>query len=142
MEESKQGGGKKKADVKRLLLIGIPMLLAAIALSMLDSEAKLLWFEDNTPEKTSARFFRFSGEKVRRVTVKADRQLNVSWEADIQRGELYADIISQGERLTQLRGSSAAWSARTEEKQSYRFVVTGEGARGSFTIAWEIESDE
>jgi hypothetical protein len=141
-DAGEQPAGKKKADIKRLLLIGIPMLLAAIFLSTLDDEARILWFEDNTPTRTSARFFLFSGEKERMVRVKEERELRVEWESELKRGELYADIIEDGEPVASLRGARDRWSVDTEQNRSYRFIIRGERARGSFAISWETRGPE
>ncbi len=128
--------GRKKPDIKRLFLIGIPMLLAAIFLKTLDDEARILWFENNTPTHTDARFFRFSGEKERKVKVEAGMKLQVEWEAEVKNGELRADIMNDGERTAALRGAADRWRTRAEDTRSYRLVVRGEEARGSFTISW------
>jgi hypothetical protein len=133
---------KKKPDIKRLLLIGIPMLIAAVALSTLDSEARLLWFEDNTPTETTARFFRFSGEKVRRVDVGAEERLELKWEDRSKSGELWVEVRSGGRRRTRLEGESASWSVRPEERAAYRLIIHGDAARGSFTLSWRISEGD
>lgn len=128
---------KKKADIKRILLIGIPMLLLAIGMKMLDDEARILWFERNGTNYTRAQFYLFSGEKERAFSVKEDEEVCIEWEPELKKGRLLLSVDTLAESIVAERADTFTFSA--PEKGQIKLHVKGEEARGSFEVRWSIE---
>src|SRR6056297_2532445 len=88
---------KKKADFKRILLIGIPLLLLAVGIKTLDDEARVLWFERNGTDFTTARFYLFSGTKERTFDVESGERVEIHWDMDLDRGGLLLEVEPPGD---------------------------------------------
>ncbi|MFW5710431.1 MAG: hypothetical protein ACOCW5_00085 [Spirochaetia bacterium] len=128
---------KKKADVKRILLIGIPMLLLAIGIKMLDNEARILWFERNGTNYTRAQFYLFSGEKERAFSVKEDEKVRIEWEPELKKGHLLLSVNTLADSIEAEGADTITFTAA--EKGQINLQVKGEEARGSFEVRWSVE---
>ncbi len=128
---------KKKADIKRILLIGIPMLLLAIGIKMLDDEARILWFERNGTNYTRAQFYLFSGEKERAFSVKENEDVRIEWEPELKKGRLLLRVDTRGESIEAEEADTITFSA--PESGQINLQVKGEEARGSFEVRWSID---
>ncbi len=130
---------RKKADIKRILLIGIPMLLLAIGVKMLDNEAKILWFEKNGTEFTSARFYLFSGEKERAFRVKEDDEVTVQWIPELKKGSLELSVMKPSSDEALIASEENTFSFVTQEKGQVQLTIVGNEARGNFEVRWSTE---
>ncbi len=128
---------KKKADIKRILLIGIPMLLLALGIKMLDDEARILWFERNGTNYTRAQFYLFSGEKDRAFSVNEDEEVRIEWEPELKKGRLLLSVDTLGDPIEAEGADTITFSA--PENGQVKLHVKGEAARGSFEVRWSIE---
>ena len=132
---------KKKADVKRILLIGIPLLVLAIGVKLLDDEARILWFERNEPTSTATRFYLFSGEKERLLKAREDQTVEISWNPELERGKLILEVRSSedGEIIT-TGGVPRTMEVTLRKGETLRLTVRGDGAKGRFLLEWETGS--
>jgi len=131
---------KKKADIKRILLIGIPMLLLPIGIKTLGNESRLLWFERNSTDSTHARFFLFSGDKERAFRVEEDDKVFVEWQPEIKKGSLQLSVKkpSSDETITYRRGQTISFTA--EQNGKVKLLINGQDSRGKFEVRWSISS--
>ncbi|HDQ13325.1 MAG TPA: hypothetical protein ENN41_00725 [Sediminispirochaeta sp.] len=124
-----------KADLKRLFLIGIPLLILAIGMKLLDDEGRLLWFEENGVDYSSASFFYFSGEKQRSFRIEPGEEARLIWSWELEEGdlELRVELPGDGERrIFQQPGELLLVSP---EGGQLDLVVRGAAARrGSFEV--------
>lgn len=133
---------KGKADIKRILLFGIPLLIIAIGAKMLDDEARIFWVETNKTESTSASFFLFSGEKERMLKATEDQTVQIEWKPNIDRGELFLEIVPPGDAEPyRLDAEPRSLDMELEEGDKLRLTVHGKNAKGSFLIAWEQKKE-
>ncbi len=131
----------KKSDLKRILLIGIPLLLVAIGVKILDDEARLLWVETNTPESTSARFFLFSGEKERLLKANEDQTVEIIWRPELDRGELELELDPPGGEPFFLESDARSIELRLEKGEKVKLTVHGRQAKGRFLLKWRSLED-
>lgn len=135
---------KKKADLRRILLIGIPMLLVAIGMKMLDDEARLLWFERNGTDYTRARFYLFSGEKDRAFDVEENEKVRIEWDPQLKKGSLVLVVEPPGGSSDAASGTLRTEQADTisfsnREKGQLKLHIKGVEARGSFEVRWSTK---
>ncbi len=136
-EKKKVAGVKKKADVKRILLIGIPLLILAIGMKVLDDEARILWVETNSTTSTAARFFFFSGEKERVLKANEDQLVQLRWKPEIERGSLTLEVDAAGEEPFSIGGESRTLEMELQKGDKIRLTVHGRRAKGRFLIEWQ-----
>ncbi|MCF7915646.1 MAG: hypothetical protein K9L66_10810 [Spirochaetaceae bacterium] len=131
---------QKKADIKRILLIGIPMLLLAIGIKTLGSESRLLWFERNSPNSTHASFFLFSGDKERAFKVEENERVTVEWLPEIKKGSLQLSVKkpSSDEIITFRQKQTHSFTA--EQNGKVKLLISGQDSRGKFEVRWSITS--
>ena len=128
---------KRKADIKRILLFGIPLIILAIGVKMLDEEKKILWVENNEPTSTSARFFYFTGEKERLLKANEDQTVIIEWKPRLDRGRLVLEIEPSGDGHDyRLEGKPRNVEVELEEGEKVQLTVRGERAKGGFLISW------
>jgi len=130
---------KKKADIKRILLIGIPMLLLAIGVKLLDDEGRILWFERNGTEYTRARFYLFSGEKDRAFRVEPGNDIVIEWVPELEKGNLQLSVKRPSDSPPMFTEKKDTFEFTAEEKGQVKLKVTGEDARGKFEVRWTKE---
>lgn len=133
---------KGKPDFKRIILIGIPLLLIAVGVKYLDDETRILWFEQNGTNHTSARFFLFSGEKERILKAHKGGTAEIIWTPEVERGSLSLEIRppageEAGEEAIVFGEKSRRYSLELEEGERVRLTVRAERAKGSFSIEWK-----
>ena len=129
---------KQKADIKRILLIGIPMLLLAIGIKTLGNESRLLWFERNSTNSTHASFFLFSGDKERAFKVEENERITVEWLPEIRKGSLQLSVKkpSSEETITFRREQTLSFTA--EQNGKVKLLISGQDSRGRFEVRWSI----
>ncbi|MFO7849842.1 MAG: hypothetical protein R6V67_07775 [Spirochaetia bacterium] len=129
---------KKKADIKRILLIGIPLLILAVGVKFLDDEARIFWFEENETNYTSARFFLFSGEKERILKANKDGPAEISWNPKAERGSLSLEVMppSQEEAFI-VEGEPRTFTLDLKKGERVRLIVHADRAKGAFSIEWK-----
>jgi len=129
---------QKKADIKRILLIGIPMLLLAIGIKTLGNESRLLWFERNSTNSTHASFFLFSGDKERAFKVEENERITVEWLPEIRKGSLQLSVKkpSSEETITFRREQTLSFTA--EQNGKVKLLISGQDSRGRFEVRWSI----
>jgi len=130
---------KKKADIKRILLIGIPMLVLAIGVKMLDEEGRILWFERNGTEFTRARFYLFSGEKDRAFRVKPSEDVVIEWIPELEKGSLQLSVKRPSDAPRVFTEKRDTYEFTVKERGQVKLKVTGEDARGKFEVRWRKE---
>ena len=128
---------KKKADVKRIVLIGIPMLLLAIGVKMLDDDARVLWFERNGTNYTKAQFYLFSGHKERAFSVEKHEQVQIEWTPALKKGRVILTIDAPEREMSAEKAEIIDFKASRKGKIKLR--IEGQEARGSFEIRWDSE---
>lgn len=135
---------KKRADIKRILLIGIPMLFLAIGIKMLDNEARILWFERNGTDYTRAQFYLFSGEKERAFSVEEDDEVLIEWKPEITQGRLLITVeVPRGSRSGPLAAEQPEVITFTaQDKGKVKLHIRGEEARGNFEVRWSTQQGE
>jgi len=133
---------KKKADLKRILLIGIPLLLLAVGVKTLDDEARVLWFERNGTDFTQARFYLFSGTKERVFDVESGDSVHIRWSRELNRGSLSIDVTppAEGPVTTCIESRDIDFVVPVDGR--VRVKVTGEKARGSYEVRWSTGSPQ
>jgi len=131
---------KKKADVKRILLIGIPLLLLAVGIKMLDDEARLLWFERNGTDFTQARFYLFSGEKERAFDVGEGDSVRITWDTDLNNGSLMLEVSSPGNKDTRKYREPRVIDFVSASDGRVKTKIIGHRARGNFKLIWDVRS--
>ncbi|MFO7731978.1 MAG: hypothetical protein R6V86_14565 [Spirochaetia bacterium] len=129
---------QKKADIKRILLIGIPMLLLAIGIKTLGNESRLLWFERNSTDFTRASFFLFSGDKERAFKVEEDDQVSVEWLPEIKEGSLQLAVKKPSSEETMILMEEQTLSFTAEQKGKVKLLISGQESRGKFEVSWSI----
>lgn len=135
---------KKRADIKRILLIGIPMLFLAVGIKMLDNEARILWFERNGTDYTRAQFYLFSGEKERAFSVEADDEVLIEWMPETSKGRLLLTVeLPRGSRSGPLAVEQPdVLTFTAQDKGKVRLHIRGEEARGNFEVRWSTQQRE
>lgn len=133
---------QKKADIKRILLIGIPMLLLAIGIKTLGNESRLLWFERNSTDSTHASFFLFSGDKERAFRVDKDDKVFVEWLPELKQGSLQLSVKKPSSEETMVFKQEQTLSFTAEQDGKVRLLISGEDSRGKFEVRWSINSAE
>ncbi len=131
---------KKKADLKRILLIGIPLLLLAVGVKTLDDEARVLWFERNGTDFTRARFYLFSGTKERAFDVESGDRVGIQWNMDLERGRLFLEVEPPGDGSVTTCSEPREIEFVAPVDGRVRVKVTGEKARGSYEVRWNTGS--
>lgn len=129
---------KKKTDFKRILLYGIPLLLLAVGVKMLDNEARILWFERNGTESTYARFYLFSGEKERAFDVGEGDHIRVTWEYQLKQGSLILELHPPGEVPSRTFVKPQLIDFVSPVDGRVKLKVIGQRARGNFSLSWEL----
>jgi hypothetical protein len=129
---------KQKADIKRILLIGIPMLLLAIGIKTLGNESRLLWFERNSTDSTRASFFLFSGDKERVFKVEEDDKVSVEWLPEIKKGSLQLSVKKPSSEETIIFRQEQTLSFTAEENGKVKLLISGQDSRGKFEVRWSI----
>ncbi|MDZ7794139.1 MAG: hypothetical protein U5P10_10740 [Spirochaetia bacterium] len=133
---------QKKADIKRILLIGIPMLLLAIGIKTLGNESRLLWFERNSTDSTHASFFLFSGDKERAFKVEENEKVTVEWLPEIKKGSLQLSVKKPSSEETIIFRQEQTLSFTAEHKGKVRLLISGQDSRGKFEVNWSISSTD
>ncbi|MFP4179805.1 MAG: hypothetical protein ACLFNZ_04935 [Spirochaetaceae bacterium] len=129
---------KGKPDFKRIILIGIPLLLIAVGVKFFDDETRVLWFEKNETDHTSARFFLFSGEKERILKAHEGGTAEIIWTPEVERGSLTLEVRPPaGEDSLVFGGESRTCTLELEKGERVRLTVRADRAKGSFTIEWK-----
>jgi hypothetical protein len=127
----------KKADLKRIFLYGVPLLLLAVGVKMLDDEARILWFEQNGTDHSTARFYYFSGEKERAFDVEAGERIIIFWEPRLRQGSLRLELFPPDGEAPLSFHTPQQIEFVSPEKGRLRLKVTGVEARGNFSLRWE-----
>lgn len=131
---------QKKADIKRILLIGIPMLVLAIGIKTLGNESRLLWFERNSTDFTRASFFLFSGDKERAFKVEVDDKVAVEWLPEIKEGNLQLSVKKPSSEETMILKQKQTLSFTAEQNGKVKLLISGQDSRGKFEVRWSITS--
>ncbi|MCF7916009.1 MAG: hypothetical protein K9L66_12645 [Spirochaetaceae bacterium] len=129
---------QKKADIKRILLIGIPMLLLAIGIKTLGNETRLLWFERNSTNSTHASFFLFSGDKERAFKVEENERVTVEWQPEIKKGSLQLSVKKPSSEETITYRQEQTLSFTAEQNGKVKLLISGQDSRGKFEVRWSI----
>lgn len=129
---------KIKGDFKRILLYGIPLLLLAVGVKMLDDEARVLWFEKNGTESTNARFYLFTGEKERAFDVEEGDHIRITWGYQLRQGSLILELYFPGDVPPRTIDEPQLIDFVSPADGRIKSKVIGQRARGNFTLRWEI----
>jgi len=133
---------QRKADIKRILLFGIPMLLLAIGIKTLGNESRLLWFERNSTDSTHASFFLFSGDKERAFRVEVDDKVFIEWLPEIKQGDLQLSVKKPSSKETMIITQEQTLSFTAEQDGKVKLLISGQDSRGKFEVRWSITSAE
>ena len=133
---------QRKADIKRILLIGIPMLILAIGIKTLGNESRLLWFERNSTDSTHASFFLFSGDKERAFRVEEDNKVFIEWLPEIKQGDLQLSVKKPSSKETMIITQEQTLSFTAEQDGKVKLLISGQDSRGKFEVRWSITSAE
>jgi hypothetical protein len=135
-DAEKKGAPKKKADVKRILLIGIPLLILAIGMKVLDDEARILWVENNSTTSTAARFYLFTGEKERVLKANEEQTVELHWETELDMGTLSLEVDATGREAFTIGAEPRTLRMELQRGDKIHLTVHGRRAKGRFLIEW------
>ncbi|WP_042197191.1 hypothetical protein [Paenibacillus camerounensis] len=125
---------KKKWIVPGMLVLVLAMLLTAC-------DKKMMFIASESGSKIKASYKLFSGTDDKKVKLKSGETLTVDYKSKVERGELTIALYDpDGELVKDFNtGETGSEEITAGKDGTYKFIITGEGAKGSYEIKFSTE---
>jgi hypothetical protein len=101
------------------------------------------WVETSLPGQFEASYGTFTGTERRRVRLQEGETLTLTYEATVEKGTLTFEIQDPGQEtvwsLALEQEDAGTVNLTAEQSGTYRILVQGQDAGGSFELNWETE---
>ena len=127
--------------VRIALFAFLAILLASFLTACSQSAVRLGWLETSSPGHVEASYAKFTGTETRTVLAQAGKTLYLEYNAEVHAGDLCLEVkdpFGQTIWRAMLCEDCAETKALAVNVDGcYTIFVEGEGAEGSFDLAWQ-----
>jgi hypothetical protein len=127
---------------KRWIILTTLLALTSILLAGCD-RVQIGWVETSLPGQFQASYGTFTGTERRRVRMQEGETLTLTYEATVEKGTLAFEVQDPGQEtvrsLTLEQDDTGTVDLTAEQSGTYRILVQGQDAGGSFELNWETE---
>ncbi|GIP34678.1 hypothetical protein [Paenibacillus sp. J2TS4] len=124
---------------KYIFAVGLPLLFLLAA--NLDFTKKADWEEERTASSYSASFSYFNGKHEIPVRAKEGQSLTISigFHRENEGGYGFHMLNDHNQYVGLTEAGGGKWKLSVPKTGVYKWVVTGDGLRGSFEVLWHVE---